>query len=167
MLVFCRLDMALQKRQLMKVSYSIFNLGCKVEHITLLLQVVIKMYNNNKKVSIMANQAIKGMKKNEKFLGEPCSVGKAMGIIKGRWSFPIIRVVLMNGTLRFKELERSVANINTRMLVKELKEMEAEGLVFRKAYATVPPTVEYSLTEKGQALKPVIKEIEKWAEKFL
>ncbi|OPB88466.1 MarR family transcriptional regulator [Elizabethkingia miricola] len=107
------------------------------------------------------------MKKNEKFLGEPCSVGKAMGIIKGRWSFPIIRVLLMNGTLRFKELERSVANINTRMLVKELKEMEAEGLVFRKAYATVPPTVEYSLTEKGQALKPVIKEIEKWAEKFL
>lgn len=114
----------------------------------------------------MGNQAVKRNKKNEIILNEPCSVGKAMGIIKGRWSFPIIRT-LMSGTMRFKELERSVFNINTRMLVKELKEMEAEGLVTRKAYATVPPTVEYSLTEKGQALKSVIKEIEKWAEKFL
>ncbi|WP_199415125.1 winged helix-turn-helix transcriptional regulator [Chitinophaga silvisoli] len=114
----------------------------------------------------MENQALSREKKEKIFLTEPCHVGKAMGIIKGRWSFPIIRA-LMNGTMRFKELERNVSSINTRMLVKELKEMEAEGLVIRKAYATVPPTVEYSLTEKGQALKPVIVEIEKWAEKFL
>ncbi len=104
--------------------------------------------------------------KEEKNFEQPCSVGKAMGIIKGRWSFPIIRA-LMNDTLRFKELERGVFSINTRMLVKELKELAKEGLVTRKAYATVPPTVEYSLTEKGQALRPVISEIEKWAAKFL
>lgn len=114
----------------------------------------------------MDNQVVKGKKKKEKFHGQPCPVGKAMGIIKGRWSFPIIRT-LMGGTLRFKELERSVFMINTRMLVKELKEMEAEGLIIRKAYATVPPTVEYSLTEKGEALKDVISELEKWTEKFL
>lgn len=113
----------------------------------------------------MKNQSDRGIKV-KKILNKPCPVGKAMGIIKGRWSFPIIRT-LMKGTLRFKELERSVFMINTRMLVKELKELESEGLVNRKAYATVPPTVEYSLTTKGQALKPVIKEIEKWAESFL
>ncbi|OGX82128.1 winged helix-turn-helix transcriptional regulator [Hymenobacter coccineus] len=104
--------------------------------------------------------------KKEISLEKPCSVGKAMGIIKGRWSFPIIRA-LMQETLRFKELERAVFSINTRMLVKELKELANEGLITRKAYATVPPTVEYSLTEKGRALRPVIAEIEKWSANFL
>jgi len=114
----------------------------------------------------MVNQGVITDKKNKKVLVETCPVGQAMKIVKGRWSFPIIRT-LMSGTLRFKELERKMVFINTRMLVKELKELEAEGLVNRKAYATVPPTVEYSLTEKGKALTPVIREIEKWAGKFM
>ncbi len=108
----------------------------------------------------MENKQISA-KKTEKNLEVLCPVGRAMSIIRGRWSFPIIHT-LMYGTLRFKELERQVTGINTRMLVKELKELEAHGLVHRKAYATIPPTVEYSLTEKGMALKPVIVEIERW-----
>ena len=53
--------------------------------------------------------------------------------------------------------------INTRMLVKELKNLEATGVVNRRSYATVPPTVEYSLTEKGLAIEPILNEIERWA----
>jgi DNA-binding HxlR family transcriptional regulator len=65
--------------------------------------------------------------------------------------------------MRFKELERSVAGIKTRMLVKELKELESKQIIYREAFATVPPTVEYSLTEKGKALRPVLIEVQKWA----
>jgi DNA-binding HxlR family transcriptional regulator len=69
---------------------------------------------------------------------------------------------LFSGTKRFSELERIVLNINTRMLVKELKNMEANGIVVRKVYATVPPTVEYTLTTKGEKLEPIINELYKW-----
>lgn len=104
------------------------------------------------------------MKKKDKKSSAPlCPVLKAMQIIKGRWTFPIIHT-LLNGTRRFKELEREVAGINTRMLVKELKELELQGILKRKAYATIPPTVEYSLTPKGLALRKVIEEIGAWAE---
>ena len=64
--------------------------------------------------------------------------------------------------MRFKELERSIDGINTRMLVKGLKELELHQIVHRKPYATVPPTVEYSLTEKGKSLMPVIKQVQAW-----
>lgn len=69
----------------------------------------------------------------------------------------------MDGTKRFKELERSIEGINTRMLVKELKSLEANGIIQRKAFATVPPTVEYTLTPVGRNLKPVFTAIQKWA----
>lgn len=65
--------------------------------------------------------------------------------------------------MRFKQLERAVTGINTRMLVKELKLLESKELVHRQAYATVPPTVEYSLTEKGRALQPVIVAVQQWS----
>ena len=95
-----------------------------------------------------------------------CPVSKAMNLVKGRWVFPIVHT-LMSGTKRFKELERSVEGINTRMLVKELKNLEATGVVTRRCYATVPPTVEYSLTAKGLAIEPILNEIERWAIKHL
>ena len=61
-----------------------------------------------------------------------------------------------------KELERQVTGINTRMLTKCLKELADDGVVTRQAYATIPPTVEYTLTEKGRALEPVLYEIQQW-----
>jgi len=99
------------------------------------------------------------VQKNENLV---CPVSKAMNLVRGRWVFPIVNA-LMSGTKRFKELERSVEGINTRMLVKELKNLETTGVVNRRAYATVPPTVEYSLTDKGVAIEPILKEIERWA----
>lgn len=93
-----------------------------------------------------------------------CPFQEAMDLISGKWTMSIINT-LMGGKMRFKELERSVAGINTRMLVKELKQLENRKIIDRKAFATMPPTVEYSLTEKGETLKPVLIEIQLWAMK--
>lgn len=91
-----------------------------------------------------------------------CPVRSTLDLIGGKWAFAIL-YTLMDGTKRFKELERAIEGINTRMLVKELKSLEANGIIKRKAYATVPPTVEYSLTAMGKNLKPVFSAIQKWA----
>lgn len=96
---------------------------------------------------------------------EVCLVLQGLSIIRGRWTLPIIHT-LMSGTMRFKELERAVQGINTRMLVKELKELESQNIIERKAYATIPPKVEYSLTNKGKGLKKVMNEIENWCQNY-
>ncbi len=94
-----------------------------------------------------------------------CSLREVLDIIGGKWSMPII-YILSKGKMRFKELERSVEGINTRMLVKELKNMELNGILSRQVFATVPPTVEYTLTEKGEKLLPSIISLHKWGEEF-
>jgi DNA-binding HxlR family transcriptional regulator len=68
--------------------------------------------------------------------------------------------------MRFKELERSVEGINTRMLVKELKNMEANSILTREVFASVPPTVEYTLTNKGEKLLPSIVSLHNWGQEF-
>jgi len=78
---------------------------------------------------------------------------------------PII-YILSKGTMRFKELERSIEGINTRMLVKELKNMELNGILTRQVFATVPPTVEYTLTEKGEKLLPSIASLYQWGQHY-
>jgi len=93
-----------------------------------------------------------------------CPITRTIELIGGKWTFSII-YVLMKGTKRFKELERTIDGINTRMLVKELKMLEANEIIIRKAYATVPPTVEYSLTSKGQELLPVLDALKTWGKK--
>ena len=95
-----------------------------------------------------------------------CSLRDVLEIIGGKWAMPMI-YILPKGKMRFKELERSVEGINTRMLVKELKNMEANGIVTREVFATVPPTVEYTLTEKGQKLVPSIVSLHTWGQEFV
>lgn len=90
-----------------------------------------------------------------------CPVRNAFNVLGGKWAFSIV-YALMDGKKRFKELERSIDGINTRMLVKELKSMEENNIVKRTAYPTVPPTVEYALTEKGKKIKPILNELRKW-----
>jgi DNA-binding HxlR family transcriptional regulator len=94
-----------------------------------------------------------------------CSLREVLDIIGGKWSMPII-YVLSKGKMRFKELERSIEGINTRMLVKELKNMEANGIVTREVFATVPPTVEYTLTVTGEKLLPSIASLHQWGQEF-
>jgi len=107
----------------------------------------------------------KKLKKVEK-VEHKCTLKDVLDIVGGKWSIPII-YTLADGTMRFKELERAVHNINTRMLVKELKSLEANRIITRKAYATVPPTVEYTLTLKGEKLRPIIDDLHKWGEEYV
>ncbi|MXN90916.1 transcriptional regulator [Flavobacterium sp. Sd200] len=104
----------------------------------------------------------KKIKKNE----ERCALQEILSVIGGKWSMSII-YALFSGTKRFSELERLIPGINTRMLVKELKNMEVNGIVIRKVYATVPPTVEYTLTAKGEKLEPIINELYKWGLEYV
>lgn len=100
-------------------------------------------------------------KKNIQQSEEKCALQEILGVIGGKWSMSII-YALFTGKKRFSELERLIPNISTRMLVKELKNMEANGIVIREVFATVPPTVEYTLTVKGEKLEPIINELQKW-----
>ena len=93
---------------------------------------------------------------------EICPFQEAMDLMSGKWTMTIINT-LMAGKMRFKVLERSIPGINTRMLVKELKQLEKTGVLIRTAYATVPPTVEYTLSEKGNSLTPVLIAVQEWA----
>ena len=94
-----------------------------------------------------------------------CSIKDVLDIIGGKWAMPII-YNLSKGKLRFMEIERTVTRINTRMLVKELKNLEANGIITRTVFATVPPTVEYELTNKGEKLLPSIKSLHEWGQEY-
>lgn len=136
---------------------------CEIALIHSLLQVVILLLLRDKKYSVAHLQPFMIKQKIEIQNGE-CPFRTAMDLISGKWTMSIVNT-LMSGTLRFKQLERAVSGINTRMLVKELRLLESKGLVYRQAYATVPPTVEYSLTEKGRSLQPVIVAVQQWSSK--
>lgn len=106
------------------------------------------------------------MKKNKlAATGKNCNLKDVLDIIGGKWAMPII-YNLSKGKMRFREIERGIEGINTRMLVKELKNLEANGILTRKVFATVPPTVEYALTLKGNKLLPSIKALHQWGQEF-
>lgn len=83
--------------------------------------------------------------------------------IGGRWKIPLI-FHLLTGAKRFSELFRSLPGVTQKMLTQQLREMERDGLVRRKVFAQVPPKVEYSLTELGVSLRPVVDAMCRWGE---
>lgn len=122
------------------------------------------MVVSNTLVSIVLAQALRVKEIKQKSIQEysSCPFHLAMNVLEGKWKFAILYVLSAEGTLRFKELERAIPDISTRMLVKELKHLEAKGIVSRTAFATVPPKVEYSLTDIGDTISPVISSITEW-----
>jgi len=88
---------------------------------------------------------------------------KAIG---GRWKVLILRE-LFPGVKRFGELHRSIQGITQKMLTQQLREMEQDGLIHRHVYPQIPPKVEYSLTEKGESLKPILLSMHAWGEQFV
>ncbi len=94
-----------------------------------------------------------------------CSIEKALDVLGGKWTFLIIRD-LFDGTRRFGELRKSLAGVSPKTLSIRLRELEDKDIVKRTAYATIPPTVEYSLTEKGRSLKPIIKAMKLWGKEW-
>lgn len=90
-----------------------------------------------------------------------CPVSAAMRVIGGKWK-PVILWLLYQDTQRFGALNRMIPDITQKMLTRHLRELESDGIVHREVYAVVPPKVEYSLTEKGHALKPVLLALAAW-----
>lgn len=95
-----------------------------------------------------------------------CPVEAALDIIGGKWK-SIILFRVMEETRRFNELRKLLPNITQRTLTNQLRELESDGLVQRKVYAEVPPKVEYSITEFGATLKPVLVTLKYWAETYM
>ena len=94
-----------------------------------------------------------------------CPVEITMGLIGDKWKVLIIRD-LLTGTKRFGELKKSLNGITQKVLTNNLRQMEASGLVNRKVYAEVPPRVEYSLTETGWSLKPILDSMVVWGNSY-
>lgn len=93
---------------------------------------------------------------------DDCPLTFALNIIGGKWRLPIIWNLSKEGVLRYNELKRHITGITDMMLTQCLKDLEAHNIVVRKQYMVVPPKVEYSLTEQGQALIPSLKSLANW-----
>ena len=108
----------------------------------------------------------KPLPKDENIYDTTCPILYAMKLIGQKWKLPILWYITdaENQTLRYKELERKVVGITATMLTKCLKELETDNLIHRKQYGTIPPTVEYSLTERGKSLIPALESVYQWAE---
>lgn len=94
-----------------------------------------------------------------------CPVETTLMMISDRWKVLIIRD-LLNGTKRFGELKKSVGNVSQKVLTANLRSMEESGLLTRKVYPEVPPRVEYTLTETGYSLKPVLDAMVAWGTQY-
>lgn len=94
-----------------------------------------------------------------------CAVETTLQVIGGRWKVLILRE-LFQGVKRFGELQRSIRGVTQKMLTQQLREMEADGLIYREVYLQVPPKVEYSLTPLGESLKPIIDAMHVWGVNF-
>lgn len=95
-----------------------------------------------------------------------CPVEACVEVIGGKWK-GVVLYHLLGGTKRFNELLRLMPGVTQRMLTRQLRELEADMIVERKVYPEVPPKVEYSLTEFGRTLEPVLKTLQGWGMKNL
>lgn len=92
-----------------------------------------------------------------------CAIEVTLEVIGGKWK-PLILFRLFGGTKRFGELKRAMPRITQRMLTRQLRELEEDGLVHREVYPQVPPKVEYSLTEVGRGLETLVRQMDEWGE---
>ena len=94
-----------------------------------------------------------------------CPVETTLSLIGDKWKVLILRD-LLSGTKRFGELKKSIGTVSQKVLTAQLRDMEANGLVNRRVYAEVPPRVEYSLTDLGYSLKPILDAMWNWGEEY-
>ena len=90
-----------------------------------------------------------------------CPVETTLALIGDKWKVLILRD-LLPGTKRFGELKKSIGSVSQKVLTAQLRDMEEKGLLTRKVYAEVPPRVEYTLTDTGYSLKPILEAMEAW-----
>lgn len=94
-----------------------------------------------------------------------CPVETTLMLISNKWKVLILRD-LQSGTKRFGQLQKSIGQVTQKVLTAQLREMQASGLLVRTAYAEVPPRVEYTLTELGYSLKPILDAMYQWGEAY-
>ncbi len=99
--------------------------------------------------------------------GKLCPIEETVKLIGHKWKVLILRNLHDDGTQRFKQLERGINGISQKMLTQQLRQMEADGLIIRKVYPEVPLRVEYSLSELGKSLKPVLDSMNIWGENYI
>ncbi len=97
--------------------------------------------------------------------GTVCPVEVTLSLLGNKWKVLILRE-LFKRTKRFGELSRAISGISQKMLTQQLRQMEKDGLINRRVYAEVPPRVEYSLTEIGKSLKPVLDAMHRWGSRY-
>lgn len=96
-----------------------------------------------------------------------CSVEATLAVIGGRWKPVILFHLLENGTLRFNEMRRMTRGVTQRMLTTQLRELEQDGIIRREVFPVVPPKVEYSLTDYGKTLEPLLLEMREWGARHM
>lgn len=101
---------------------------------------------------------------DENIYDTKCPIIYALGIIGQKWKLPIMWHLFHQEKTRYNELKRSVTGITNIMLTKSLRELEEHHLIYRFQYDSVPPKVEYSLTDRGKALLPTLNELYAWGE---
>ncbi|SEM72581.1 helix-turn-helix domain-containing protein [Paenibacillus sp. OV219] len=100
-------------------------------------------------------------------MSENCEFTKVLEILGGKWKPSIMYQLFMNGTMRFSELQRALPEITKKMLTTQLRELEYHDIVNRKIYMQIPPKVEYSMTEHGSSLTPVLMAMNDWGKAHL
>jgi len=91
-----------------------------------------------------------------------CSIAYTLSVVGGKWKWMILYKLFQNGVQRYGEIKKSIPPITHKMLSQQLKELEAEQLIHRKEYHQIPPKVEYSLTERGNTLIPILELMSHW-----
>ncbi|HCD1615753.1 TPA: helix-turn-helix transcriptional regulator [Serratia marcescens] len=95
--------------------------------------------------------------------GEPCPMVDFVNLVSGKWAIPILyRLIMIDGPVRFSELQRAVAPIAQKELTRQLRLFEQRGLVTRQAFPEVPPRVEYQVTALGKSLRPTLDLLAEW-----
>ncbi|MFS1512217.1 winged helix-turn-helix transcriptional regulator [Chengkuizengella sp. SCS-71B] len=94
-----------------------------------------------------------------------CPVDLTLNTIMGKWK-AVILSHLIDGKKRYGELQKLLPDVTDRVLTKQLRELERDGIITRKVYPVVPPKVEYSLTERGKTINPILDAMSEWGSKF-
>ena len=131
----------------------------------LLSQVGQKLIVSMKKNTITVNQQDKE-EKNIVFDENSCPVTATMQVLGGKWKPILINAIYFTSPARFGELKRAVKGITQSMLTSQLRQLEKDGIIKRKIYAEIPPRVEYTLTEFGLTLSPILLAMAEWGKQY-
>lgn len=102
---------------------------------------------------------------NERDLTETCGMFYTLSLIGGRWKVSILAALLDNQNLRYSQIKNRLPGITERMLIKQLKELQTDGMISRHDYKETPPRVEYQVTPLGKSLEPILEEMHDWGKK--